>query len=128
MVHVELWLYGPLARYAGETAQPGYACLKLALPDGARVRDLLAHLSLPLAEKGITFINGQLTDMPGLAADLDQELSEGDRIAIFHERSMWPFQYRHGAKLSPALQKAMAESEGGAMRHATGSSSPRSGR
>jgi hypothetical protein len=29
------------------------------------MRDLVERLTLPLQEKGITFVNGDLTDMPG---------------------------------------------------------------
>lgn len=81
------------------------------------MRDLLTVLGLPLSEKGITFVNGQLTDMPGLAVDLDRRLEDGDRVALFHDRSMWPFQYRLGASVSPELGQAMLSSEGGALRH-----------
>jgi hypothetical protein len=45
--------------------------------------------------------------MPGLAADLDLKLQDGDRVAFFHERSMWPFQYRFGASTNPELMAAM---------------------
>ncbi len=69
--------------------------------------DLLERLEMPLEKKGITFINGQLTDMPGLAADLERELQDGDRVAFFHERSMWPFQYRCGASTGSELEEAM---------------------
>ena len=71
------------------------------------MRDLIEQLGLPLEKKGITFINAQLTDMPGLAADLKRELQDGDRIGLFHEQSMWPFQYRFGASTSPELTEAM---------------------
>lgn len=73
------------------------------------MRDLLERLDMPLAEKGITFVNGELTDMPGLAADLELELQDGDRIGFFHQRSMWPFQYRFGASTSPELMEVMQE-------------------
>lgn len=39
--------------------------------------------------------------MPGLAADLDLELADGDRVGIFHTKSMWPVQYRFGAAVTP---------------------------
>ena len=37
----------------------------------------------------------------------------GYRVGIFSPRSMWPFQYRHGASISPELQKAMQAQDGG---------------
>ena len=124
MVHVEVWLYGPLSQYGGSNAGESYACLNLELPDGTTMRDLLTRLGMPVEEKGITFVNGQLTDMPGLAADLDLQFSDRDRVGFFHERSMWPFQYRFGADTRKELQRAMSKSEGGALRHSTGPSAP----
>ncbi len=120
MITVEVWLYGPLACYAGDQSQGSHAHLLLQLPEGSRMADLLGRLGMPLEEKGITFINAQLTDMPGLAADLDWELRQGDRVGLFHRRSMWPFQYRHGASLSPKLREAMERRDGGALHHSPG--------
>lgn len=107
MIRLEVWLYGPLSRYAGEKSQGSHAQLHLEMPEGTRMRDLLERLGMPVEEKGITFVNAQLTDLPGLAADLERELQDGDRIGLFHERSMWPFQYRFGASSSPELLGAM---------------------
>ena len=108
VVCVNVWLYGPLARYAGPAARLGYARLDVQLPAGSRVRDLLAHLGLPTEERGITFINGELSAMPGLQPDMDHPLHEGDRVAFFHLKSMWPAQYRDGAALAPGLREEMA--------------------
>lgn len=116
MIEIELWLYGPLARYGGAASQGSHARLDMELPSGCTLRDLVAQLELPLEEKGITFINRQLSDMPGLAADLERELADGDRVAIFHTKSMWPFQYRHEAATSRELQQAMDRRQGG-LRH-----------
>jgi hypothetical protein len=113
MIMIELWLYGPLARYGGAASRGSHARLDMELPAGSTLRDLVAQLELPLEEKGITFINRQLSDMPGLAADLERELAHGDRVAIFHTRSMWPFQYRHQAAASPELREAMTRQQGG---------------
>ena len=107
MIKLEVWLYGPLAQYAREQSAGSYAQLHLELPEGAKMRDLIEQLGLPLEKKGITFINAQLTDMPGLGADLERELQDEDRIAFFHERSMWPFQYRFGASTGSELQEEM---------------------
>ena len=114
MVRVDVWLYGPLARYRGGEA---YANVKLNLPEGSTVRDLLEKLGIPNEERGITFVNGQLTAMAGLYPDLDLPLHEGDRVGIFHRKSMWPFQYRFGATVHQRLQKAMKQHEGGAIHH-----------
>lgn len=125
MISLDVWLYGPLSRHAGPERQGAYARLNLEMPDRANMTDLLAKLGMPVVEKGLTFVNGQLTDMPGLAADLGTEFADGDRVAFFHERSMWPFQYRFGASISPKLNEAMLQEEGGVMRHSTSSSAPR---
>lgn len=111
-ITIDVWLYGPLARYGGKAASRSHANLKPQLPAGSRMRDLLEHLNLPSAERGITFINGDLSAMPGLQPDLDQLLQDGDRVALFHLKSMWPAQYRDGAALAPGLAQAMAEKKG----------------
>ncbi len=104
---VDVWLYGALARYGGDAARPSYANIKVQLPDGSTMADLLAHLGLPSGERGITFINGQLSAMPGLQPDLGHLLRNGDRIGLFDLRSMWPFQYRHGAAMIPEMARAI---------------------
>ena len=108
-IAVEVWLYGPLARYGGEAAGKSHANLKLNLPSGSRIHDVLQRLDMPTEERGITFINGDLSAMPGLQPDLDHLLEDGDRIAFFHLKSMWPAQYRDGAALAPGLADSMSE-------------------
>lgn len=117
MIELDIWLYGNLAKYTGED-KGSYAQLRWKMPDGTRVRDLLKRLGIPSEERGITFINGQLTNMPGMSADLDRELHDGDRIAFFSPKSMWPFQYRFGAEVSPELKEAMKSLGGGDIHHA----------
>ena len=108
-ISVDVWLYGPLARYGGEAASKSYANLQPELLVGSRIRDLLEYLTMPTEERGITFINGDLCAMPGLQPDLDHVLEDGDRVAFFHLKSMWPFQYRDGAALAPGMARAMKE-------------------
>ena len=102
-ITVDTWLYGELSRYGGETNRRSYANPQVRLPEGSTVRDLLAHLNMPTKERGITFINGQLSAMPGLQPDLGHVLSDHDRAAFFDPRSMWPFQYRHGVAMIPEM-------------------------
>jgi sulfur carrier protein ThiS len=108
-ITVDVWLYGPLARYGGDTARPSYAHLPVELPAGSTMQDLLRHLALPAEERGITFINGDLSALPGRQPDLQHPLADGDRVAFFHLKSMWPYQYRHGAAQTPELDDATAE-------------------
>jgi len=109
----EVLLYGPLARYGGSNV---FARLEPEFPEGSTLGMLLDSLHLPAEERGITFINGNLSAMPGLQPDLDQVLQEGDRVALFHTKSMWPFQYRHEAAMAPGMRAAMAEREDGGLR------------
>lgn len=120
-MEIDLWLYGPLARYAGTANQRGHAHLRFPLSEGATVADLLEQLGIPQDEKGITFVNAQLSDMPGMAADRGVELRDGDRVGIFHRLSMWPFQYRSGASTSPQLKDKMNQLPGGGLHHSPSS-------
>lgn len=116
MVSIDVWLYGPLARYVDGENKNSFANRKVEVPEGTRLRDLLAQMSIPTAERGITFINGKLTAMPGKQPDLDQILFNEDRIALFHLNSMWPFQYRHGVAMGDDL-KGSATEKAGIFRH-----------
>ncbi len=113
---VEVWLYGELSRYGGESAQKGFALLKLELQEGINMAGLLEALKMPTEERGITFVNGNLSALPGLQPDLEQIVMDGDRISFFDHRSMWPFQYRHGAAMSEGL-KGVLETDPEAIMH-----------
>lgn len=124
---IELWLYGPIRRYAEEVSEDvvrnrtvgtAHAELHLELPEGSTVQDVLDQLSLPSEEKGITFINGKLAALPGVDADREVELHNGDRIGISHNRSMWPFQYRFGASLETNLQETFRQRKDRGIQHA----------
>ena len=118
MPRVDVWLYGALKRYGGQAAQGSFANLRLRLPEGSTMTDLLSSLKMPTEERGITFINGQLSAMPGLQPDLSHCLGEGDRIGIFDPKSMWPFQYRHGAAMIEEMRRAMGKENGQGLHHA----------
>lgn len=117
-IEVEVWLYGPVARYAGDEDQGSHAELHLKLPQGSTMQDLMDHLDLPAEEKGITFINGRLAAMPGVDADRDHVLQDGDRVGISHRKSMWPFQYRFGAQLDDDLQDSFRQRKDRGIQHA----------
>ncbi len=118
MVNLEIWLYGPLAQYAGEASQGSYAQLNLEMPEGSTIGDLIRQLGMPAEERGITFVNGNLAALPGLEADLGVVLRDGDRVGISHRKSMWPMQYRFGAKMTPQLQEKIRQREDRGMHHA----------
>lgn len=105
-ITVEVWLYGDLAPYGGKEEGQGFANLMMDLPEGSTLADLLKRLGMDTRKRGITFINGQLSAMPGLQPDLDRLLRDGDRIGLFDSKSMWPFQYRHGAAVTEELASA----------------------
>ena len=104
---VDVWLYGDLKRYGGKAAEDSFANLQVDLAEGSTVSDLLTALNMPTGERGITFISGQLSAMPGLQPDLGHILRENDRVGFFDLRSMWPFQYRHGASMTEEMRRAM---------------------
>lgn len=110
---LDVWLYGALSRYGGEAREPSYAHLSVVLAEGSTMADLLARLGLPTEERGITFVSAQLSAMPGLQPDLGHVLADGDRVGLFDLKSMWPFQYRHGAAMIKEMQQAVAERDGG---------------
>jgi len=118
MITVEVWLYGPLARYAGEQSQGSHAHLYLELAADSTMRDLLERLGLPGEEKGITFVNGQLAALPGLDTDRDLLLHDGDRVGISHRQAMWPFQYRFGVNMTSELREEFQQRQDGGIQHA----------
>lgn len=117
-IHIDAWLYGPLARYGGDPDERTFANPLVKLAEGSTISDLLAALGMQTEERGITFINGDLSAMPGMQPDLDHALKDGDRVAFFHLQSMWPFQYRNGVAMIDEMQDALNASEDGGLRHA----------
>ena len=116
-ITVDTWLYGELARYGGQADKGSYANVQVRLPEGSAMRDLLSHLNMPTEARGISFINGQLSAMPGLQPDLGHVLHDGDRVALFHLVSMWPFQYRHGVAMVSEMADAMSSSKDQGLHH-----------
>ena len=114
---VDIWLYGKLARYGGQADKGSHANPKVSLPEGSTMRDLLEHLHMPTEERGITFINGDLSAMPNMQPDLDNVLRDNDRVAFFHLQSMWPFQYRHGISMAKEMSEAMHVSDNQGIHH-----------
>jgi len=116
-IRVDTWLYGNLARFGGEADQGSFANLQVDLPEGGTVGDLLSRLQMPSEERGITFINGELSAMPGVQPDLGHILHHGDRVAFFHLTSMWPFQYRHGVPMIAEMSQAVRDSDDQGIHH-----------
>ncbi|MGB9639391.1 MAG: MoaD/ThiS family protein, partial [Anaerolineales bacterium] len=117
-ITLDVWLYGELAKYGGEDHPLGYANIKVSLPIGSTLQTLLETLHLPSEERGITFINGNLSAMPGVQPDLDHPLNEGDRLAFFHLRSMWPFQYRFGITMTDEMTQSLTHRQDQGIHHA----------
>lgn len=117
-IRLEIWLYGPIARYAGEASRRSHAHLNVDMPEGSTLADLVNHLGIPAEERGITFVNGNLAALPGLDIDLDVVLRDGDRVGISHRKSMWPMQYRFGAQLTPQLEETFRQREDRGVHHA----------
>ena len=116
---IDTWLYGDLARFARASDQGSYANLQVTLAEGSSVKNLLEKLDMPTEERGITFINGDLSALPGVQPDLDHVLQDGDRVAFFHLRSMWPYQYRQGVTMVSELSSALNARTDQGMQHTT---------
>jgi hypothetical protein len=116
-IDLDVWLYGALASYGSNSEKKSFSNPKVTLPEGSTLADLLAHLGIPTEERGITFINGQLSALPGLQPDLGHLLCNGDRIGLFDLKSMWPFQYRHGAMMTEEMARAMGAKKDQGLHH-----------
>jgi hypothetical protein len=116
-ITVDVWLYGTLACYGDKAEKGSFANLQVRLPEGSTLADLLEHLRVPTEERGITFINGRLSAMPGVQPDLCHILRNGDRVGLFDLKSMWPFQYRHGAAMTEEMARAMAAEKDQGLHH-----------
>ena len=121
-IRVEVWLYGPIAKYAGRESRGSYAQLFVDLAPGSTMQVLLDLLGLPDEEKGITFINGSLAALPGLDSDKKVELRDGDRVGISHRKAMWPFQYRFGVSQTDELKQEFRWRQDRGVHHAYGQS------
>jgi hypothetical protein len=75
-ISLDVWLYGTLASYGGEKRETSFANVRIRLPEGSKMSDLLSHL-------------------------------KRDRVALFDLKSMWPFQYRHGAAMTEEMKSAI---------------------
>ncbi len=117
MMHLDVWLYGDLKKYGGEVKKMGVAHLTVDLQAGGCMQDLFNRLGLPTAERGITFVNGNLSALPGLQPDLKMELKDADRVALFDLKSMWPFQYRHGAAMTGEMRQVLETDPAAVMHH-----------
>jgi hypothetical protein len=120
---IDTWLYGELAAYAGDPQQTVFSNPKVELAEGSTIADLLTFLRLPTEKRGITFINGDLSAMPGMQPDLDHRLHDGDRVAFFHLKSMWPFQYRHGVAMIPEMSTTINSDRDQGLHHTYSSAS-----
>ncbi len=116
-IFLDVWLYGTLSRYRGGKGNGSFANLRIHLPETSTLADLLSRLKMPTEKRGITFITGRLSAMPGLQPDLSHILHNGDRVAFFDPKSMWPFQYRHGAALTDEMEHALISEKDRGLHH-----------
>jgi hypothetical protein len=85
------------------------------MPSSAHLGDLLDQLEIPIDETSYIFLDAVLCDVPGLTITHDELLKDGSHVGIFSQGYMWPYQYRDGMPMSPALTAAMKKL--GAMHH-----------
>lgn len=105
-IHVDLALYGSVARYRGGRHISQDTVL---LRPGSTFADLFTTLGIPATERGFVFRNAVLYEMPGLNVAGSERLQDGDHVGIFSADRMWPHQYRQGARVSEALAEALKE-------------------
>jgi len=84
-ITIDTWIYGNIAKYGGDENETVFANLKVVLPEKSTIKDLLEYLKMPTEERGITFINGDLSAMVGLQPDLTHVLYDNDRVAFFSQ-------------------------------------------
>lgn len=89
---IDVWLYGDLAHFGGQADKGSFANPKVMLPENSTIKELLAQLHIRTEERGITFINGNLTAKPNMQPDLDHPLKDNDRVAFFDLHGRWTFQ------------------------------------
>ncbi len=105
-MQVNVSLYGDLAQnHDGHFV----STFDYPLADYSTIGDLLVKLNISPDQKGFTFVNAVLYDMPGLNASAAEPLKDGDHVGIFSLKHMWPYQYRDGIRMSDSLKDAMRE-------------------
>jgi sulfur carrier protein ThiS len=73
MMRVRIRLFGTLKRYVSDY-DPEHG-LEIEIPDGAKVRDLLAHLEIPKSNTPVVTINNRITK-------IDDELVDGSWVNL----------------------------------------------
>ena len=112
MIHVNVSLYGSLARFGGghHVAQ-----VNVELEPNSGKAELVDRLGIPEKERGYLFINAVLCEVPGISTGANESLKDGDHIGIFSVDRLYPYQYRDGLPISDGLRKTLQEH--GAMHH-----------
>ncbi len=111
-MQIDVRLYGPLDATGQRSQYPCQGVVDLAADQ--TVADLMRDLDLPTELRGITFINGFSARCRACSGP-DHILSDGDRVALFHEKSMWPFHNRHDVAAVSEFKEALAEREDGGL-------------
>ena len=74
MIEIELRVFGDLRKYMEGMAIGESQALRF--DDESTVKDILNRLGIPETEAKITLVNGRVKE-------IDDELNDGDRLAIF---------------------------------------------
>jgi hypothetical protein len=125
-IKLDVWLYGELRKYAKISDQMGFANFEMEVEEGYRMRDLLASLEMPTTARGITFVSGDLSALPGFQPDLDHVFKDSDRVSLFDLHSMFPFHYRNGAAMIDEMETAVQDDPQLLLHHNHSSDQPES--
>ncbi|MCL4533923.1 MAG: MoaD/ThiS family protein [Bacteroidetes bacterium] len=73
---VEVWLYGKLRRFAGQSAPDAESVVRLSMAGPTTIGEALASIGIPAAETSNIFLNGELSGFT-------RSLKPGDRLGVF---------------------------------------------
>lgn len=110
-ITVNVRLYGELSCY-GQSIQHGenYSTIRVQLPIGSRLQDLLDVLLMCTKERGFTFINEKMSAQPDVQPDLDYPLQDNDQI-LFFPLKMLPTRLQFDTKMTDKMTRTVRADE-----------------
>lgn len=110
-ITVNVRLYGELSCY-GQSIQHGenYSTIRVQLPIGSRLQDLLDVLLMCTKERGFTFINEKMSAQPDVQPDLDYQLQDNDQI-LFFPLKMLPTRIQFDTKMTDKMTRTVRADE-----------------